>query len=124
MGKPSEADVSVELDEEAVRAKAHQLWVERGCPEGTSDEDWYEAERILRESGQAAGPAEAPAEPEPASDPRPEPEPAGDPESEPPKRTRSSKPARAKRTSSSPPSSSRRSSKAGSSTTKAKTRKR
>ena len=31
---------------------AYQLWQERGCPEGSPDEDWFQAEAIL--SGQAA----------------------------------------------------------------------
>jgi hypothetical protein len=27
---------------------AHQLWVERGCPCGTPDEDWFRAEKQLQ----------------------------------------------------------------------------
>ena len=26
---------------------AYQRWVERGCPQGSADEDWFEAEREL-----------------------------------------------------------------------------
>ena len=41
--------------EEQIRALAHHLWEERGCPDGNPMEDWREAERILqeRESGAA-----------------------------------------------------------------------
>jgi hypothetical protein len=27
---------------------AYQRWVERGCPQGCPNDDWYEAERELR----------------------------------------------------------------------------
>ena len=32
-----------------IEALAHQLWVERGCPEGSPDIDWAEAERRVNE---------------------------------------------------------------------------
>jgi hypothetical protein len=35
------------LDEDAIRAKAYDLWLERGCPPGSAEEDWLEAERLL-----------------------------------------------------------------------------
>jgi hypothetical protein len=47
------------IEEDLIREKAHELWLERGCPDGTPDEDWYRAEELLRE----AAPAESPAEP-------------------------------------------------------------
>jgi len=31
-----------------VAALAYQLWLDRGCPEGSPDEDWYEAQRKLQ----------------------------------------------------------------------------
>lgn len=31
-----------------IAALAYQLWQDRGCPEGSPDEDWYEAERKLQ----------------------------------------------------------------------------
>ena len=31
-----------------IAALAFALWQERGCPEGSSEEDWYEAERKLQ----------------------------------------------------------------------------
>jgi hypothetical protein len=36
------------VDENAIRAKAHELWIQRGCPKGTAEEDWYRAEQILK----------------------------------------------------------------------------
>lgn len=37
-----------ELTEEAIRARAHQIWVERGGGEGDAIADWLRAERELR----------------------------------------------------------------------------
>ena len=31
-----------------IAALAHQLWEARGCPQGSADEDWFEAVRQLR----------------------------------------------------------------------------
>ena len=31
-----------------IAARAHQLWMERGCPEGSPEEDWYRAAEELR----------------------------------------------------------------------------
>ena len=36
------------IDENAVRAKAYELWLQRGCPQDSAEEDWYQAERLLR----------------------------------------------------------------------------
>ncbi len=36
------------IDEKIIRAKAHELWVKRGSPAGSAEEDWYQAERLLR----------------------------------------------------------------------------
>jgi Protein of unknown function (DUF2934) len=41
-----------DLEEEAIAALAYHLWVERGRPEGSAEEDWFRAEEILR-SGRA-----------------------------------------------------------------------
>lgn len=37
-----------DLDHGRIAALAYEIWVARGEPEGTEDEDWYEAERRLR----------------------------------------------------------------------------
>jgi hypothetical protein len=31
-----------------IAALAHKLWLERGCPEGSPDEDWFRAAEELR----------------------------------------------------------------------------
>jgi hypothetical protein len=31
-----------------IAALAYELWRQRGCPEGSPDDDWYEAERKLQ----------------------------------------------------------------------------
>jgi Protein of unknown function (DUF2934) len=33
---------------------AYSLWQARGCPEGTPEEDWFVAERSLKEKAQLA----------------------------------------------------------------------
>ena len=33
---------------EQIAALAYSLWQSRGCPEGTPDEDWFNAEGMLR----------------------------------------------------------------------------
>jgi len=60
----------IHIDEARIRAKAYELWQARGCPEGSGDRDWIEAERLLRaeldgaEPGEGALVAEEPEEPE------------------------------------------------------------
>lgn len=50
----AEADQQA-LDSEAISNLAHQLWVERGSPVGSPEEDWLQAEKILQtKSAQAA----------------------------------------------------------------------
>jgi len=36
------------LQHDQIAARAFQLWLERGCPEGSADEDWHRAEAELR----------------------------------------------------------------------------
>jgi hypothetical protein len=40
------------LMQEAISALAYSLWRSRGCPEGTPDEDWFNAEEILSINGE------------------------------------------------------------------------
>ncbi len=35
------------IDVQAIRRRAHELWLRRGCPTGTPDLDWLQAEREL-----------------------------------------------------------------------------
>ena len=34
-------------DESEVRVKAYELWLQRGCPQDSPEDDWYQAERLL-----------------------------------------------------------------------------
>jgi hypothetical protein len=38
---------------EDIALLAYALWQERGCPEGSSDQDWFRAERELADRPQA-----------------------------------------------------------------------
>lgn len=40
-------------DGQEVADRAYQRWVERGCPQGSPEEDWFEAERELRSKDRA-----------------------------------------------------------------------
>lgn len=37
------------LDRDAIADLAYRLWQQRGCPAGSGETDWYEAETLLRE---------------------------------------------------------------------------
>ena len=51
VGKPAVTSV----DDEEVSALAYRLWQERGCPEGSPQDDWFLAERELRGLGRSNG---------------------------------------------------------------------
>ena len=38
-------------DEAGIAILAYQLWLARGCPDGSDQEDWFLAERILKSRG-------------------------------------------------------------------------
>lgn len=40
-------ELQSELDIRAIEERAYQSWIERGCPMGSPEEDWYRAEREL-----------------------------------------------------------------------------
>jgi hypothetical protein len=42
------SDPDVARTHEAISRLAHVLWLERGAPQGSPDEDWFEAERLSR----------------------------------------------------------------------------
>ena len=46
--QPAELPASILLTELDVANLAYQRWVKRGCPEGSPEEDWYEAEHELQ----------------------------------------------------------------------------
>jgi hypothetical protein len=39
------------LNKDAIEKLAYELWINRGCPEGSAEEDWMQAERSLRAAG-------------------------------------------------------------------------
>lgn len=39
------------IDQAKIADRAYQRWVERGCPQGSAEEDWLEAERELTSQG-------------------------------------------------------------------------
>lgn len=45
------------IDAQAISRRAHELWLKRGCPTGTPELDWQEAERELRSEALMAGAA-------------------------------------------------------------------
>jgi hypothetical protein len=36
--------------QDAISLRAYELWRQRGCPEGSADQDWFEAAKELREN--------------------------------------------------------------------------
>ncbi len=36
------------LDRESIAALAYRLWQQRGCPQGSGEDDWLQAEALLR----------------------------------------------------------------------------
>jgi hypothetical protein len=46
--KKAQAQVKEPLPEQ-IASLAHALWLERGCPEGSSEADWFKAEQVIRE---------------------------------------------------------------------------
>jgi hypothetical protein len=50
-----EPSLTAAPDERDIADRAYQRWVDRGCPQGSPEEDWFEAERELR-SGSSLSP--------------------------------------------------------------------
>ena len=53
MPEPASRTGGGAIAQEAISRRAYELWLERGCPEGSPDEDWYKAESELRGRDQA-----------------------------------------------------------------------
>ena len=48
---------AIAIDEQAIAAKAYELWQARGCPEGDGQDDWQEAKtQLLAETSSRRGP--------------------------------------------------------------------
>lgn len=45
---PAPVDEPAPVNEQDVAALAYQRWLERGCPHGSPEKDWYAAERELQ----------------------------------------------------------------------------
>jgi len=43
-----DSSATVEMNPQHVAERAYRRWVERGCPLGSPDQDWFDAERELR----------------------------------------------------------------------------
>jgi hypothetical protein len=48
----SQPDISEPLVKDSIAHLAHALWERRGCPHGSAEEDWREAERQLHQSSE------------------------------------------------------------------------
>jgi hypothetical protein len=57
-------------EQKSIGELAYQLWLSRGCPEGTAEQDWLDAERQLRASQRASDPpaGQGPGEPAVSAD--------------------------------------------------------
>jgi hypothetical protein len=58
--KPANVPASVPAMDR-IREIAYQLWVEAGQPEGVAEANWFEAERIAANEGEAPKARKAPA---------------------------------------------------------------
>ena len=43
----AEEETLENLTQESIAVRAYELWQERGCPEGQSEIDWFQAEEEL-----------------------------------------------------------------------------
>ncbi len=50
-GEATAAEDYGPVDHEAVSARAYEIWCERGCPHGSSDQDWHQALQEHRAKG-------------------------------------------------------------------------
>lgn len=51
--------LSVEPDQHQIQELAYQLWLERGCPLGSPEDDWFRAEAELKSRTEIASAAAA-----------------------------------------------------------------
>jgi hypothetical protein len=61
--------ISTPLDENVIAAKAYELWSAKGYPDGTAEQDWYEALSHLRSTTAKTAPSAAPARSTPPASP-------------------------------------------------------
>ena len=44
ISEPIQGTVDDEVAGEEISKRAYELWLERGCPEGSPEEDWFQAQ--------------------------------------------------------------------------------
>ena len=49
VGKRQRSD-STNIDHNRIAARAYEIWMEQGCPDGKDREHWYQAESELRQT--------------------------------------------------------------------------
>lgn len=62
MDESKERGASRGPDRERIMQRAHELWKQRGCPEGSAEEDWLQAEKEVtaaEDSQKAKAPTES-----------------------------------------------------------------
>jgi len=53
--KVTQKSAATSPDEEIIAARAYQIWLERGCPIGSDQQDWFKAvEELKNEAKRAA----------------------------------------------------------------------
>jgi len=53
---PESGSAGANPDEAGIAALAYQLWLARGCPIGSDQDDWFLAESILKSRGEEEPP--------------------------------------------------------------------
>ena len=53
-----------QISQAAIQEEAYRLWLARGCPIGSPELDWLEAENLLQDSARLGQPAKMPEMPE------------------------------------------------------------
>jgi hypothetical protein len=54
---PEASRTTINPDYDAIGALAYELWIKRGCPIGSPEEDWFQAEQLLARRNQSASTA-------------------------------------------------------------------
>ena len=54
--KPESASAVSQPEKDSIATMAYHLWLARGCPHGSDQEDWFLAETILQNRGEELPP--------------------------------------------------------------------
>lgn len=52
--EPVETSTANDSDHETIALRAYELWIARGCPIGSPEVDWLQAEQEITEAAEAA----------------------------------------------------------------------